>query len=694
LKRIKFVKGTPNFNLSLSDFDRFMDEMQDGDGRITSEKAYRIIGVANRCVTLRMNAASNVPFALYRGENQIADGQDWKDPTGGIPNPAQLFALLEGALAIFGFAYLSKFTRDAIEPGLRYLLPRSVRFVGISGRDLQFVRRVGNTDKELTNKDLLYLWGPDPTVEFGPPQTSALYSALASARLVSAFDVFMDRFAENGMIKTTLLAVPDGTDDDERDRIENVFQRMLTGVKKAFSLKVINADDVKPAVIGTGLEDLSDGTLLDATEKRVARDLGVPLSVLFANAANFATANQDDRNLYDKTIVPDLMHIIAPALNAQWYTPKGYRLAFNPQALDAFQDDENERASAFALYVNTGMRPSIAAEMLGLELPPGVEYTDLDGAPMPAPAPQTPAPIHAPDEIEADEAAEMAKADLLKWSKMAQRRQREGHLERAREFKSEAIPGWLLGSITHAFEHCKSADDVRAVFDLAGKALEVGEGDGGDGPERTRYERALQRQMAETFAEYEPSARDYVKGDDKEPDYDALRAALFAALLSHYTRVASDRIFDLEAELMLDVDDAEAAAQISAWANANATARADALIETTRWVVGRARDAYNPAMTDEDLDQLLRAAFGDPRYDAIAIYETTDAMSNGVLIFAALLGLIGIISLEVWHTMQDERVCPICGPLDGTMYDVWGQQFPNGPPAHGRCRCYTTLLVK
>lgn len=50
---------------------------------------------------------------------------------------------------------------------------------------------------------------------------------------------------------------------------------------------------------------------------------------------------------------------------------------------------------------------------------------------------------------------------------------------------------------------------------------------------------------------------------------------------------------------------------------------------------------------------------------------------------------------RVWRTQRDERVCPICGPLDGEVVDM-GQDFTSTggrgftgiiPPAHPQCRC-------
>jgi SPP1 gp7 family putative phage head morphogenesis protein len=47
-----------------------------------------------------------------------------------------------------------------------------------------------------------------------------------------------------------------------------------------------------------------------------------------------------------------------------------------------------------------------------------------------------------------------------------------------------------------------------------------------------------------------------------------------------------------------------------------------------------------------------------------------------------------------WLTAEDERVCPICGPLDGERVGL-REAFSGGfshPPAHPQCRCSTVLV--
>ena len=47
----------------------------------------------------------------------------------------------------------------------------------------------------------------------------------------------------------------------------------------------------------------------------------------------------------------------------------------------------------------------------------------------------------------------------------------------------------------------------------------------------------------------------------------------------------------------------------------------------------------------------------------------------------------------VWATEKDDKVCKICGPLNGRPADKWGK-FELGPPAHPVCRCYLNYEVE
>ena len=68
------------------------------------------------------------------------------------------------------------------------------------------------------------------------------------------------------------------------------------------------------------------------------------------------------------------------------------------------------------------------------------------------------------------------------------------------------------------------------------------------------------------------------------------------------------------------------------------------------------------------------------RMEVIARTEVLRAHNMGKLKFHQA---VGIQRLE-WFTMDDERVCPVCGPRDGQQYPI--DNFPP-QPAHPQCRC-------
>jgi hypothetical protein len=690
---IKAIKSGA-FGVTFVDVDRILDEAQNGKATVTTVEAYRLIGVVNRCVDLRMEAVANVPFTLLQGETEVATSADWSDPTGGLPSPRHILSLIEGALCIWGVSYLSKVIDSPIFPGLRYLLPTSLNLdtKALTRGEIQFKRQLRKQySVTLTPDDLIYLWGKDPTIEIGPPRTSPVYAALHAAGIVAAFDEFSEQFARGGMIKTTLLGLPEGTSQAEQKRVENIFQRLYTGVANAFKIKVINADAIKPTIIGGGFEELGDGKLLTQQEERVARDMGVMASLLFSNAANYATAQQDTKNFLLYTIIPDC-NDIAEVLNRQWYNERGYSLVFTPQAMTEFQADEKERSSAYKTYIDAGMSPSIAAEMLGLTLPSSVTYQDLDPQPAPvsiAPAVDTPADEE-PAEL-VDTEAQTLRA-LRTWRKFALKRYTEKHPAKALDFVSPDLPIRLHAQVMHGLSHCEDVTDVKIAFGLATKLVTIGGEDDATAPSVSSDEARMARQIKGILNSYQADAVAYVTGEtEEEPDYTALYAALYAVLIAHFITIATDRINEMETELALTVDEGPA---VMAWSATTAQTTARELTETTRASVNTARQSYTPDMTPAQVLALLHYGFSPSRPELIAISETTDALSEAALIYAALIGVLGVSSQEIWNTREDEKVCPICGPLHGTRRDVWGERFPTGPTAHPRCRCWLSLRIE
>jgi len=112
----------------------------------------------------------------------------------------------------------------------------------------------------------------------------------------------------------------------------------------------------------------------------------------------------------------------------------------------------------------------------------------------------------------------------------------------------------------------------------------------------------------------------------------------------------------------------------------------------------------------------LAPMFGRQRAELIASTEVTRAYAEGN---SQAYRASGVVEAMEWRTANDERVCPICGPLGGLQNDDGGQSpkplgqqpgqrsglsnptfmHPNGgeygpPPAHPRCRCWVVPVIE
>jgi SPP1 gp7 family putative phage head morphogenesis protein len=100
------------------------------------------------------------------------------------------------------------------------------------------------------------------------------------------------------------------------------------------------------------------------------------------------------------------------------------------------------------------------------------------------------------------------------------------------------------------------------------------------------------------------------------------------------------------------------------------------------------------------LVQRLTPVFGEARAERIAVTEVTRTYASGNL---AAWKSTGLVTGKMWATAEDEKVCPICGPLDGKVVEIDGDFTPDEipadwgnpsdfvytqPPAHVNCRCW------
>lgn len=87
-------------------------------------------------------------------------------------------------------------------------------------------------------------------------------------------------------------------------------------------------------------------------------------------------------------------------------------------------------------------------------------------------------------------------------------------------------------------------------------------------------------------------------------------------------------------------------------------------------------------------------AFSRSRAKLIAMTETTKAYAEGELAGAREMAEY-FDYVKEWQTANDDRVCDICGPLQGERVDGIDASFSSGdqgPPAHPGCRCWINTI--
>ena len=415
------------------------------------------VGYLYRAVDLRANAVASVPWSIYpaTGDTPLWDSAEPIPPQNLVPfvTMPDLLYRTEAALCIGARAYWFKERNRVRLTGLRWLDPFTMEPVwtprGLAG----FKRHVNGNTQTLLPEDVAYLWlgGLSET----EPRPAPAQAAASAANVIYNTAQFAKAYFERGAVRAGLLTVEGQPLPTERERLKNWWSRFMSGIGNAFNAEVVSAA-VQYVPVGEGLAELGNQALIAEQREDIATALGVPHSLVMSNAANYATARQDAQSFYETTVVPQTQ-LIERQLNAQVFGPAGLRLKFRPQALDVFQQDENERATAFAQYVGAGLKPSIVAQMLGLDLPEGVTYEDLDPDPAPAPVVVTqppPPPTNQPDDAEDDTPDSRAgerDAEVRRFLRWAKKR----HDPDVSEFKSailsDAEKGALLGEMRTTF---------------------------------------------------------------------------------------------------------------------------------------------------------------------------------------------------------------------------------------------------
>jgi hypothetical protein len=176
----------------------------------------------------------------------------------------------------------------------------------------------------------------------------------------------------------------------------------------------------------------------------------------------------------------------------------------------------------------------------------------------------------------------------------------------------------------------------------------------------------------------------------------SMRTRVEPILRDIYLGEASERL----GQLTIGVDWALVNQAAIEWARQYSFELIAGITERSRAVTQTALGDYfrNP-LTIGELEQQLSPTFGAVRAEMIAVTEVTRAkeMGDNETIALLLKENPGIRRIDTWMTSKDDKVCLICGPLDGRKAEHYDGAIPfwRHPvmdrlvsiPAHPRCRC-------
>lgn len=370
---------------------------------------------------------------------------------------------LAGDYILQGAAYAVIERNDyGVAKRVRRLLPASVKpkyseTDGLVG----FERTVNGKTIPLELKDVCYIWTPNRRGEAGPGKSRA-YAAFRAASFLDNIDLFGKKFFEQGTMRPNLIFVDGSPSDAEVQRMQSFFERMASGVKNAWKTLAVR-QKVESITFGETPDKLEMPGLTDKKREDVATALGVPQSLLFSNATNFATAQQDDLHFYDKTVNP-LAELIFAKLSEFVFEPFGYELRPHPEDLEIYQRIESEKADALSvMHDRHVITTNEFRDSMGWEQVDGLDEAENDLLGWPAARTgATPTPELTPGQTDAN-APDPAIAELQKMRRWLEKRISSGKAFE-REFETRYLNRTLKRALEGALAAAETADERKAIF--------------------------------------------------------------------------------------------------------------------------------------------------------------------------------------------------------------------------------------
>src|SRR3990172_1328255 len=335
----------------------FLEASRTGQtGNVTSLKKF--VPELAHAVDMTAVAISSLPFDILDKNDDIFDtSANWKNNLGGLPNPQKLIYLISSSLC-GGAAYLIPWRTTKMIVDLQYCAPGTIQpYIDING--LQWFERTaqrGKAEKVYPNK-IIYFWLPDSDVEIGPAENHPLGNATLDAQVIWNMKNTMRMYGERGFVLITLLGAKGMVNQGEREKAEGFFDRLLRGGFNVLA-KIVNSDALSLIRVGAGMDELKQSYIelrRDAKES-VSDSFGIPTALFMSDNAFASEFDALRKQWYTASRFVGIKQTIEETFSDQLFKPYGYKMRFNLEALEIFQEDEvarNESLVSFVTAVTT-----------------------------------------------------------------------------------------------------------------------------------------------------------------------------------------------------------------------------------------------------------------------------------------------------------------------------------------------------
>ena len=387
------------------------------------------------CMQVRATNLARIPWRLKRGDKVLQRHNLIRllEEFGPEMNWVDAILATEIDLLLMGAAY---WLRDGSE--LRRLNPNTMKVKRSSSGIVGFTQTINNKETTFDRDEVAYYREFHPTDDLGPGVAPI---DVARRDILTEYECsrYVDAFFKNDAIPGVLLSTEQVVPEKEMNKIKKWWNARFRGATKHH--KVAFADrGLTAKILTSNLKEMALADVRDEARRNICAAFKVPMQLVGdLDVANYATAREARKSLYEDTLIPRAQYL-ASVINTELIQPLNPEIVFEfaPEELEIMQEDEDEKAARMVLLVkNKIITREKAADELGYAL------SDL---PEEQPAP-----------------ASEVNGDLRKWERKAMKSFKKGNSANV-PFDTDEIPMEQQMAIRSLLENVAYVGEIEAVF--------------------------------------------------------------------------------------------------------------------------------------------------------------------------------------------------------------------------------------